>query len=202
MSSTSRMGNDPNPLGNDFNLFIPKFKILNLLIPDKDVGTSFKELLKRFKISIFSKFAMAGGNSDILLWLKVSLVIFLMVHNLVISSIWTRLLSLKSISAFGTPWASSNVFLTIFEVILRARCSFWLNYPSAACPHCSRLPNSESELSHAQRSAVVRFFKLTIADGASTQFSMYIISRNPLTIYLLNMYFYEFQNSTRKVIMI
>ena len=73
MSSTSRMGNDPNPLGNDFNLFIPKFKILNLLIPDKDVGTSFKELLKRFKISIFSKFAMAGGNSDILLWLKVSL---------------------------------------------------------------------------------------------------------------------------------
>ena len=61
------MGNDPNPLGNDFNLFIPKFKILNLLIPDKDVGTSFRELLKRFKISIFSKFAMAGGNSDILL---------------------------------------------------------------------------------------------------------------------------------------
>ena len=96
------------------------------------------------------------------------LVMFLMVHNLVISSIWTRLLSLKSISAFGTPWASSNVFLTIFEVILRARCSFWLNYPSAACPHCSRLPHSESELSHAQRSAVVRFFKLTIADGAST----------------------------------
>ena len=40
------MGNDPNPLGNDFNLFIPKFKILNLLIPDKDVGTSFRELLK------------------------------------------------------------------------------------------------------------------------------------------------------------
>ena len=30
----------------------PQFKILNLLIPDKDVGTSLKALLKRFKISM------------------------------------------------------------------------------------------------------------------------------------------------------
>ena len=113
-----------------------------------------------WEFKLMQKFSKASLNPY--------LVMFLMVHNLVISSIWTRLLSLKSISAFGTPWASSNVFLTIFEVILRARCSFWLNYPSAACPHCSRLPHSESELSHAQRSAVVGFFKLTIADGAST----------------------------------
>ena len=141
------MGKDPNPLGKDFKRFIPRFRILNFVIPEIDAGTSVKALLNKFKISIFSKFAMAGGNSEILLWLRVNLVIFLMFQRRDMSSMWTRLLSLKSISAFGTPWASSRVFLTIFEVILGLLKGpdvllTWLTYPSAAW--CSRLLLSPS----------------------------------------------------------
>ena len=135
ISNTSNTGKDPKPLGKDFSLFMPRFKILNLDIPDKDTGTSVNELLNKFKISMFSRLAMAGGNSEILLWLKVSLVMFLMFQSLAISSIWTKLLSLKSISAFGTPWASSKVFLTILDVILKARCAcLWCDHEeTAAC---------------------------------------------------------------------
>ena len=100
------------------NIYTWNQNYLNFGIVERVMGTSWRALLNRFSISMFSRFARAGGISLTLLWLKVSLVIFFMVQSLGISSKWIRFLSLKSISAFGTFWASSIVFLTILDVIL------------------------------------------------------------------------------------
>ena len=98
---------------------LTKLSILSFGIPERETGTSSRQLLKRFRISRFSRLATAGGNSVILLWLKVNLVMFFIPHILDMSgSREMRALSEKSSSAFWTPWASSRVFLMILEAML------------------------------------------------------------------------------------
>ena len=97
---------------------LTKFSILSFGIPDSETGTSCKALLNRLRISMFSRFAIAGGSSVILLWLRVNLVMFFIPHSFDMSgSKEMRALSEKSSSAFCTPAASSRVFLMILEAM-------------------------------------------------------------------------------------
>ena len=48
---------------------------------EREAGTSSTELLNRLRISMFSRFAMAGGISVILLWARVSRVTFCIVQS-------------------------------------------------------------------------------------------------------------------------
>ena len=59
---TSILAKDPNPRGSLFSLLTPRLRILSLGMLERETGTSSNALLNRFRISMFSRLAMAGGT--------------------------------------------------------------------------------------------------------------------------------------------